>query len=222
MMPPQGRLHKIWGQLPRSVINTDTFMTIIGILRWSFVRHSCSANQELSISVIYSSASGCLCVFVWVCGPAVWVIPAALTADQSFYRSSADQHGPPECLHELCAGCFQHHGQRHQQQQRHDYSRGSDCSWCSFWGTKCLFSVIFSQTDVSSDSTMSLWLNLRGKVGYLNLGYKLHPCAQYDITSPLNTLLYCLYWLFFLWCNVVNFMSISNGPTIKYCHLSAS
>lgn len=71
----------------RYVSNNGTSMTIIGILRWSFVRHLCSAIQEPSIRVIYSPCPERLCV----CGPGVWVMPAALTADQSVYRSSADQ-----------------------------------------------------------------------------------------------------------------------------------
>lgn len=62
------------------------------------------------------------CVCVW--SRCVWVMPAALTADQSVYRSSADQLRPPSV-------CFQHHGQRHQQE-----AGGSNQSFSWWYSTK--------------------------------------------------------------------------------------
>lgn len=47
----------------RYLINNDTSMTIIAILRRYFVRHPCSAIQEQSISVMYSPASARVCVW---------------------------------------------------------------------------------------------------------------------------------------------------------------
>lgn len=83
---PWGKQHKLRGKKMSHLIYGDMSMSIIGILRWFFVKHLCSANQETSISVIYGLVS--VCVWMDVCGHDVWVMPAVLTVDLSAQASS--------------------------------------------------------------------------------------------------------------------------------------